>query len=336
MNAPRLAPVRVGLLGIGTVGAGTFTVLARNQQEITRRAGRGIEIVVVADLDVARAREIVGDRARVTGDAFSVVRDPSVEVVIELIGGYGIARQLVLEAIAHGKHVVTANKALLARHGEELHALAARHGGTLRGSAAVGGAAPVLATVARACRRGPIHRFVGVLNATSGFVLDRLAAGASLADAVHAAAAAGLAERAVALDLDGVDAAQKLVLCARAAGVAAAEADVATQSATAAAPADLATARAGGGRVRLVAAWTQGGGVGGRPTLRVAPELLHPDHELAFLAADECGAAIRCADGATLRCRGRGAGRWPTAEAVVADLLELVRARADAAAEAAS
>ena len=129
-GASRLGPVRVGLLGIGTVGAGTFNVLARNQHEITRRAGRGIEIAAVADLDSARARELVaahkgdllnnGGPVRVTDDAFSVVRDPSIDVVVELIGGYGIALKLVLEAIAHGKHVVTANKALLAVHGNEI------------------------------------------------------------------------------------------------------------------------------------------------------------------------------------------------------------------------
>jgi homoserine dehydrogenase len=320
---PRL---RTAVLGAGTVGLGVVRALARWPE--------AFELAAVATRS-PRAAVDAGVAARLLrSDPVAAVA--GCDVVVEALGGVETAHAAVAAALRAGAHVVTANKALLARHGEELHALAVRHGGTLRGSAAVGGAAPVLATVARACRRGPIHRFVGVLNATSGFVLDRLAAGASLADAVHAAAAAGLAERDVALDLDGVDAAQKLVLCARAAGVAAAEADVATQAATAAAPADLAAARAGGGRVRLVAAWTAAGGVGGRPTLHVAPELLHPDHELAFLAADECGAAIHCADGATLRCRGRGAGRWPTAEAVVADLLELVRARADAAAEAAS
>ena len=114
MSNKPLAPIRVGLLGIGTVGSGVFTVLQRNQEEIMRRAGRGIEVSIVADLDLARAKALVGDQVTVVGDARAVIADPQVDIVVELIGGYGIAKQLVLEAIAAGKHVVTANKALLA------------------------------------------------------------------------------------------------------------------------------------------------------------------------------------------------------------------------------
>ena len=124
MKREKFGPVRVGLLGIGTVGGGTFEVLRRNQDEIRRRAGRSIEITKVADLDVARARAIVGDSVQVVGDARDVVNDPQIDVVVELIGGYGIARTLVLEAIAAGKHVVTANKALVAVHGSEIFAAA--------------------------------------------------------------------------------------------------------------------------------------------------------------------------------------------------------------------
>ena len=128
MSVEKFGPVRVGLLGIGTVGGGTFEVLTRNQAEITRRAGRRIEITRVADLDVARARALVGERARVDSDARGLVSDPEIDIVIELIGGYGIARQLVLEAIAAGKHVVMANKALLAVHGTEIFAAASAKG----------------------------------------------------------------------------------------------------------------------------------------------------------------------------------------------------------------
>ncbi|MFM1856186.1 MAG: hypothetical protein RLZ83_1495, partial [Pseudomonadota bacterium] len=139
-----MKPIQVGLLGIGTVGSGTFRVLQRNQAEIRRRAGRGIEIAVVADLDVERARGIVGDATRVVSDARAVIADPSVDVVVELIGGYGIARALVLEAIAAGKHVVTANKALLAVHGSEIFAAARDKGVVVAFEAAVAGGIPII------------------------------------------------------------------------------------------------------------------------------------------------------------------------------------------------
>ena len=132
MSQEQLRPVKVGLLGIGTVGGGTFTVLSRNQEEIRRRAGRGIEIAMVADLNTERAKEVVGDAAQVVADARAVIANPEIDVVVELIGGYGIAKALVLEAIAAGKHVVTANKALLAVHGTEIFA-AAVNGAVLLG-----------------------------------------------------------------------------------------------------------------------------------------------------------------------------------------------------------
>ncbi|MCU0967545.1 MAG: homoserine dehydrogenase, partial [Rubrivivax sp.] len=139
-----MQPIQVGLLGIGTVGSGTFRVLQRNQEEIRRRAGRGIEIAMVADLDTARARSIVGDRAEVVGDARAVIANPAIDIVVELIGGYGIARTLVLEAIAAGKHVVTANKALLAVHGSEIFAAAREKGVVVAFEAAVAGGIPII------------------------------------------------------------------------------------------------------------------------------------------------------------------------------------------------
>ena len=139
-----LPPIRVGLLGIGTVGSGVFRMLQRNQQEIRRRAGRGIDIVTVADLDVERARAIVGDGVQVVGDARAVIADPSIDIVVELIGGYGIAKTLVLEAIAAGKHVVTANKALLAVHGTEIFAAAQAKGVMVAFEAAVAGGIPII------------------------------------------------------------------------------------------------------------------------------------------------------------------------------------------------
>ena len=139
-----MKPIQVGLLGIGTVGRGTFEVLQRNQEEIQRRAGRGIEISMVADLDTARAQAAVGPSVKVVNDARAIIANPDIDIVIELIGGYGIAKALVMEAIAAGKHVVTANKALLSAHGPELFALAAKHQTNLYYEAAVAGGIPII------------------------------------------------------------------------------------------------------------------------------------------------------------------------------------------------
>ncbi len=139
-----MKPIQVGLLGIGTVGSGTFTVLQRNAQEIERRAGRGIEIKMVADLDVARAQAVVGQGVQVVDDARKVIANPDIDIVVELIGGYGIAKALVLEAIAAGKHVVTANKALLAVHGTEIFAAAHAKGVMVAFEAAVAGGIPII------------------------------------------------------------------------------------------------------------------------------------------------------------------------------------------------
>jgi homoserine dehydrogenase len=147
-----MKPIQVGLLGIGTVGSGVFSVLARNQEEIQRRAGRGIAITMVADLDVERAKSAVGEGVQVVSDARAVIANPDIDIVIELIGGYGVAKQLVMEAIAAGKHVVTANKALLAVHGSEIFAAASAKGVMVAFEAAVAGAFPSSKRCARASR----------------------------------------------------------------------------------------------------------------------------------------------------------------------------------------
>jgi len=207
--ASRLPAVRVGLLGIGTVGAGTFAVLTRNQQEITRRAGRGIEIAAVADLNVARARELAGEGARVTDDAFSVVRDPSIEVVVELIGGYGIARQLVLEAIAHGKHVVTANKALLAVHGNEIFAAASEQGVTVAFEAAVAGGIPIIKALREGLTANRIQWIAGIINGTTNFILSEMRdKGLPFEAVLKEAQRLGYAEADPTFDIEGVDAAR--------------------------------------------------------------------------------------------------------------------------------
>ncbi|MCX7197056.1 MAG: homoserine dehydrogenase, partial [Proteobacteria bacterium] len=176
-----MKPINVGLLGIGTVGGGTFGVLARNRDEIERRAGRGIRITRVADKDLARARALVaactpaGEAAAQVGDdAFAVVRDPDIDIVVELIGGYGIAKELMLEAIAHGKHVVTANKALLALHGNEIFGAAQARGVMVAFEAAVGGGIPIIKALREGLTANRIEWIAGIINGTSNFILSEM------------------------------------------------------------------------------------------------------------------------------------------------------------------
>ena len=172
--ASKMKPIQVGLLGIGTVGGGVFTVLQRNQEEIERRAGRGIEINTVADLNVARAEEIVKGRAKVVADAKDVINNPEIEVVIELIGGYGIAKELVLAAINAGKHVVTANKALIAVHGNEIFAAAKAKGVIVAFEAAVAGGIPIIKALREGLTANRIEWIAGIINGTTNFILSEM------------------------------------------------------------------------------------------------------------------------------------------------------------------
>jgi homoserine dehydrogenase len=161
-----MKPIQVGLLGIGTVGSGVFNVLNRNQNEIQRRAGRGIDITMVADLDIARAQAVVGPHVKVVNDARAIIANPDIDIVIELIGGYGIAKQLVMEAIAAGKHVVTANKALLAVHGTEIFAAAQAKGVMVAFEAAVAGGIPIIKSLREGLTANRIQWIAGIINGT--------------------------------------------------------------------------------------------------------------------------------------------------------------------------
>ncbi len=167
-------PIKVGLLGIGTVGSGTFNVLKRNQEEIRRRAGRGIEIAVVADLNTERARELTNGEVEIVSDANDVVSRPDIDIVIELIGGYGIARELVLKAIENGKHVVTANKALLAVHGNEIFEAARRKGVIVAFEAAVAGGIPIIKALREGLTANRIQWIAGIINGTTNFILSEM------------------------------------------------------------------------------------------------------------------------------------------------------------------
>ncbi|MDI3491726.1 MAG: homoserine dehydrogenase, partial [Thauera sp.] len=169
-----MKPINVGLLGIGTVGGGTFTVLKRNAEEITRRAGRPICITTVADKNLELARKVTGGDAKLTDDAFAVVTDPEIDIVVELIGGYGVAKELVLKAIENGKHVVTANKALLAVHGNEIFAAAQKKGVMVAFEAAVAGGIPIIKALREGLTANRIEWLAGIINGTTNFILSEM------------------------------------------------------------------------------------------------------------------------------------------------------------------
>src|SRR5450759_5352150 len=208
-----MKPIQVGLLGIGVVGCGTFNVLRRNQEEIKRRAGRGIEITMVADLDVARAQALVGEGVKVVNDARAIIANPEIDIVVELIGGCGIAKTLVLEAIAAGKHVVTANKALVAVHGTEIFAAASAKGVMVAFEAAVAGGIPIIKALREGLTANRIHWIAGIINGTTNFILSEMRdKGLSFDTALKEAQRLGYAEADPTFDIEGVDAAHKITI----------------------------------------------------------------------------------------------------------------------------
>jgi homoserine dehydrogenase len=317
--------VRVGLLGIGTVGAGTFSVLTRNQHEITRRAGRGIEIAAVADLDVARAREVVGDRARVSNDAFALVRDPSIDVVIELIGGYGVARELVMQAIAHGKHVVTANKALLAVHGNEIFAAAHERGVVVAFEAAVAGGIPIIKALREGLTANRIEWIAGIINGTTNFILSEMRdKGASFDDVLKEAQRLGYAEADPTFDIEGVDAAHKAtIMSAIAFGIPVQFERAHVEGISSLQAADIRYAEQLGYRIKLL-------GITRRREhgieLRVHPTLIPARRLIANVEGAMNAVWVKGDAVGHTMYYGKGAGAEPTASAVVADLVDVARA----------
>src|SRR5512134_845089 len=319
-----MKPINVALLGIGTVGGGTFTVLRRNQEEITRRAGRGILIKVVADKDLERARRLVGDSAEVTDDAFAVVARPDVDIVIELIGGYTVAKELVLKAIEHGKHVVTANKALLATHGNEIFAAAHRKGVMVAFEAAVAGGIPIIKAVREGLTANRIEWIAGIINGTSNYILSEMREkGLAFADVLKEAQRLGYAEADPTFDIEGVDAAHKLtILSAIAFGIPMQFPKAYTEGISKLTREDIRYAEALGYRIKLLGITRKTAkGI----ELRVHPTLI-PARRLIANVEGVMNAVLVKGDavGATLYY-GAGAGAEPTASAVVADLVDVTR-----------
>ncbi|MEN9774597.1 MAG: hypothetical protein RL322_1667 [Pseudomonadota bacterium] len=321
--------IRVGLLGIGTVGAGTFNVLRRNQAEIMRRAGRGIVMTQVADLDLERARGVVGDGVALTRDAFEVVRNPDIDVVIELIGGYGLARELVLEAISRGKHVVTANKALLATHGNEIFEAASRAGVMVAFEAAVAGGIPIIKAVREGLTANRIDWIAGIINGTTNFILSEMRErGLPFAEVLAQAQQLGYAEADPTFDIEGVDAAHKAtILAAIAFGVPMQFERCHVEGITALQGEDIRYAEQLGYRIKLLGITRRRELADGSTgiELRVHPTLIPSKRLIASVEGAMNAVWVKGdAIGHTMYY-GKGAGAEPTASAVVADLVDVTR-----------
>ncbi len=319
-----MKPIQVGLLGIGTVGSGTFEVLKRNQEEIQRRAGRPIQVSMVADLDTTRAKAIVGSAVKVVNDARQVISNPDIDIVVELIGGYGIAKQLVLEAIAAGKHVVTANKALLAVHGTEIFAAAHKKGVMVAFEAAVAGGIPIIKALREGLSANRIHWVAGIINGTTNFILSEMRdKGLAFGDVLKQAQALGYAEADPTFDIEGVDAAHKATIMAAIAFGVPVQFDKAyIEGITKLEAQDIRYAEQLGYRIKLL-------GISKRTDigieLRVHPCLV-PSKRLIANVEGAMNAVMVQADavGTTLYY-GKGAGSEPTASAVIADLVDVTR-----------
>ncbi len=319
-----MKPINVGLLGIGTVGGGTFTVLQRNAEEIMRRAGRPIRITVVADKNLELAKKVTGGACRLTDDAFSVVNDPEVDIVIELIGGYGIAKELVLKAIANGKHVVTANKALLATHGNEIFLAAQKMRVMVAFEAAVAGGIPIIKALREGLTANRIEWIAGIINGTTNFILSEMRdKGLSFETVLKEAQRLGYAEADPTFDIEGVDAAHKItILSALAFGIPMQFDRAYIEGISKLDAIDIKYAEQLGYRIKLL-------GITKRTPegveLRVHPTLI-PSKRLIANVEGAMNAVLVEGDavGATLYY-GKGAGAEPTASAVIADLVDVTR-----------
>jgi homoserine dehydrogenase len=318
-----MKPINVGLLGLGTVGGGTLTVLRRNAEEITRRAGREIRVVRAAVRDLEKAKLLAGDLP-LTINPFDVVDDPDIDIVVELIGGLEPARELVLQAIANGKHVVTANKHLVAKYGNEIFAAAQAKGVMVAFEAAVAGGIPIIKALREGLTANRIEWLAGIINGTSNFILTEMRdKGAAFADVLKQAQALGYAEADPTFDIEGIDAAHKLtILSAIAFGIPMQFDKAYTEGISKLTREDVQYAEELGYRIKLL-------GIARRAEngieLRVHPTLI-PERRLIANVDGAMNAVLVKGDavGPTLYY-GAGAGAEPTASAVVADLVDVTR-----------
>jgi homoserine dehydrogenase len=336
-----MTPIHVGLLGVGTVGSGTFNVLQRNQQEIRRRAGRGIVVSAVYARDPAKARRVVGDHARITGDAMDLIRDPQIDIVVELVGGTGVARDWVLAAVRQGKHVVTANKALLAVHGSEIFAAAREQGVVVAFEGAVAGGIPIIKALREGLTANRIQWVAGIINGTTNFILSEMRSkGLDFATVLQQAQALGYAEADPTFDIDGIDAAHKAtIMSAIAFGVPVQFDKAHIEGIRNLQAADIRYAEQLGYRIKLLgitkrrddlpaAAGAEGAkaaGSAGGIELRVHPTLVPRERLIANVEGAMNAVMVQGDAVGSSLYYGRGAGSEPTASAVVADLVDITR-----------
>jgi homoserine dehydrogenase len=319
-----MKPIQVGLIGIGTVGGGVFEVLRRNQEEIKRRAGRGIEVTMVSRRDLDKARAMVGDAAKVVADPREIIRNPDIDIVVELMGGYTLARELVLEAIAAGKHVVTANKALLAVHGTEIFQAAHDKGVMVAFEAAVAGGIPIIKALREGLTANQIQWVAGIINGTTNFILSEMRdKGLDFDVVLKEAQRLGYAEADPTFDIEGVDAAHKAtIMSAIAFGIPVQFDKAYVEGITQLGAADIKYAEQLGYRIKLL-------GITKRTDkgveLRVHPSLVPTQRLIANVEGAMNAVMVQGDAVGTTLYYGKGAGAEPTASAVVADLVDITR-----------
>ena len=316
--------LNVGILGLGTVGGGTYAVLTRNAAEITRRSGYAINVVQVADKNLALAQSVTAGKVPLTDDAFAVVNNPAVDVVVELIGGYTLSKELVLQAIANGKHVVTANKALLAVHGNEIFAAAQARGVMVAFEAAVAGGIPIIKALREGLGANRIEWLAGIINGTTNFILSEMREkGLSFIDVLGEAQRLGYAEADPTFDVEGIDAAHKLtIMSAIAFGMPMKFDQAYTEGISKLQQTDIKYAHELGYSVKLLGITKRSeAGV----ELRVHPTLISEKRLVANVNGAMNAVVVKGdAVGPTLYY-GAGAGAEPTASSVVADLMDVAR-----------
>lgn len=319
-----MKPVKVGLLGIGTVGSGTFHVLARNREEITRRAGRRIEIAWVGARNLERARSIVGPDIPVVDDVLQAVKDPEVDIIVEVIGGTTVARDAILTAIEHGKHIVTANKALLATQGNEIFSAASRRNAMVAFEGAVSVCIPIIKALREGLTANRIEWIAGIINGTSNFILSEMRAkGLSFEEALKDAQRLGYAEADPTFDIEGIDAGHKLtLLSAIGFGIPVQFERAYIEGISKLTDKDITYAEELGYRIKLL-------GITRRTAtgieLRVHPTLIPAQRLIASVDGAMNAILVKGDAAGVTMYYGAGAGSEPTASAVIADLIDVTR-----------